>query len=499
MESNRYDVIIIGSGLGGLACGVTLSKEGYHVCVLEKNALPGGCFQSFKRYGRMLDTGIHYIGSMDEGEIMRQYFTYFGIMDKLKMRRMDEEAFDMICYQDKFYPFAMGHRRFAETLACEFPKEKEALGRYVDLLETVGRSISVEQLRKGKLSSGNMDNFYVSAWEQIKEITQDRTLQQVLSGSVLLYGGDRSVSTFYHHAIITNSYLQGAWRFVDGSMQVADAMTEVIRQNGGTVLTDTEATRLCLSGNEIKAVEINHTEKLESQYVISSLHPFNTLNMVEKSPLIRKAALSRLQHLPNSYGLFSVYLLQKPNTTRYCNRNYFLLGDKDAWYNTSYPEDTRINTCMVSMQPSSVSEQFTDVVCLLSPMYLSEVQTWEHTTVGKRGPQYEQFKSDKAQQLIAFAERYCPGISQNTERIVATTPLSYRDYTGTPEGSAYGIMKNYNNPLVTLIPTRTRIPNLFLTGQNLNVHGALGVTLTSMLTCAELLGSEYLARKIGDA
>ena len=139
------------------------------------------------------------------------------------------------------------------------------------------------------------------------------------------------------------------------------------------------------------------------------------------------------------------------------------------------------------------------MICLLSPMYLSEVQAWENTTVGQRGSDYEQFKLDKAQQLIAFAERYCPGISLNTEKIVTTTPLSYRDYTGTPEGSAYGIMKNYNNPLTTLIPTRTRIPNLFLTGQSLNVHGALGVTLTSMLTCTELVGSEYLARKIGEA
>ncbi|WP_288207123.1 NAD(P)/FAD-dependent oxidoreductase [uncultured Parabacteroides sp.] len=498
-NSSRYDVIIIGSGLGGLACGATLSKEGYNVCVLEKNPLPGGCFQSFKRYGRMLDTGIHYIGSMDEGEIMRQYFTYFGIMDKLKMRRMDEEAFDMICYKDKFYPFAMGHERFAETLTREFPKEKDALYRYVDMLDAVGRSISVEQLRKGKLSSGNMDNFYVSAWEQIRGITPDETLRQVLSGSVLLYGGDQSVSTFYHHAIITNSYLQGAWRFVDGSMQVADALVGMIRQNGGTVLTGAEVSKLYLSGNEIKAVEINHSEQLESRYVISSLHPFNTLSLVEKSPLIRKATLSRLQHLPNSYGLFSVYLLQKRESTRYYNRNLFLLGDQNAWYNTRYPEDTRINTCMVSMQPSSAQEQYTDVICLLSPMYLSEVKNWEDTTVGRRGADYEEFKMQKAQQLMAFAERYCPGISQNTEKIVTTTPLTYRDYTGTPDGSAYGIMKNYKNPLITLIPPRTRISNLFLTGQSLNVHGALGVTLTSMLTCAELLGSEYLARKIGDA
>lgn len=499
MDSNRYDVIIIGSGLGGLACAVTLSKEGYRVCVLEKNPLPGGCLQTFNRFGRTLDTGIHYIGSMDEGEIMRQYFTYFGIMDRLRMRRLDADGFDVIHYQDKSYPFAMGHTRFAETLAGEFPKEKEALNRYVDRLDTIGRSISVEQLRKGKFSSGTMDNFYVSAWEQIKEMTPDPTLRQVLSGSALLYGGDSSVSTFYHHAIITNSYLQGAWRFVDGSMQVADAMMDVIRQNGGTIRTLAEVSRLCLSGNKIHSVEINHMEKLESRYVISSLHPFNTLNLVEKSPLIRKATLSRLEHLPNSYGLFSVYLLQKRGCTPYSNRNVFLLGDKNAWYGASYPEDTQISMCMVSMQASSASESFTDVISLVSPMFFSEVSAWENTTVGHRGSDYEQFKSDKAQRLIAFAERYCPGISQNTEKIIATTPLSYRDYTGTPEGSAYGIMKNYKNPLTTLIPTRTRIPNLFLTGQNLNVHGALGVTLTSMLTCTELLGSDYLARKIGDA
>lgn len=494
---SKYDVIIIGSGLGGLTCGATLSKEGYSVCVLEKNALPGGCFQSFKRYGRTLDTGIHYIGSMDEGQIMRQYFTYFGIIDKLKIRRMDEEAFDLICYQDKFYPYAMGHERFIDTLSHEFPKEKESIRQYVGLLKSVGRSISPEQLRQGKLSSGTIDYFYTSAWQQICELTTHTTLQHVLSGSVLLYGGRQDMSTFYHHAIITDSYIQSAWRFVDGSMQVTDALADVIRQQGGTVLTDAEVTGINLSGDTARSVEINHSEKLEARYVISSLHPYHTMKLVDKTPLIRKATLSRLQNLPNSYGLFSVYLIQKSNTTLYNNRNIFLLGDKDAWYAPRHPEDSRISSCMVSMEPSSASEHYTDVICLLSPMYLSEVQPWEQTTVEHRGADYKQFKEQKARQLIAFAEQYCPGLSRNTEQIVVTTPLSYRDYTGTPEGSAYGIMKNYKNPLTTLIPTRTRIPNLFLTGQNLNVHGALGVTLTSMLTCAELLGTEYLAKQIG--
>ena len=49
---SKYDIIIIGSGLGGLECGAILSKEGYHVCVLEKNELFGGCFQTYQRGGK---------------------------------------------------------------------------------------------------------------------------------------------------------------------------------------------------------------------------------------------------------------------------------------------------------------------------------------------------------------------------------------------------------------------------------------------------------------
>lgn len=494
----KYEIVIIGGGLGGLVCGAVLSKEGYHVCVVEKNPLPGGCFQSFRRFGKTLDTGIHYIGSMDEGQIMNQYFTYFGIRDSLKMMRMDPDAFDIIRYDGREYPYAMGHAHFADTLSHYFPSEKDAIRHYVRLLEETGRTISVEELKKGHLSTGNMDKFYHSAWQQIRDITPDETLRQVLSGSILLYGGVKQASTFYHHAIITDSYIQSAYRFVDGSMQVTNALAEQIGRHGGTVLTKAEATGIRLSGGQVEAVEINRSERIETKALISSLHPYRTLAMVEKTPLIRKATLSRLRYLPNSYGLLSVYLLQKKRMTTYKNRNIFILGDKDAWY-TPRPEEKRINACMISMQPSSTSVGYTDVICLLTPMYMEEVRRWEGTKPEQRGDDYKAFKENKAQDLIAFAESRYPGLTRNTEEIVVTTPLSYRDYTGTPDGSAYGIIKDYANPMTTLIPVRTRIPNLYLTGQNLNVHGALGVTLTSMLTCSEFLGMEYLAKKAGNA
>lgn len=114
---SKYDIIIIGSGLGGLECGAILSKEGFNVCVIEKNAQFGGCFQTYRRKGHLFDTGIHYVGSLDEGQVMNQYFRYFGIMDKLKLKRLDDEAFDTIYYKGKHTIMQWGIRNSSKRSA----------------------------------------------------------------------------------------------------------------------------------------------------------------------------------------------------------------------------------------------------------------------------------------------------------------------------------------------------------------------------------------------
>ena len=132
-------------------------------------------------------------------------------------------------------------------------------------------------------------------------------------------------------------------------------------------------------------------------------------------------------------------------------------------------------------------------------MFFHEVAQWEHTSPGARGESYLAFKRERTQYILDCVQRYIPDIAENVENIHTTTPLSYRDYTGVPQGAVYGMLKDYRNPLGTIIPVTTRIPNLLYTGQHLNVHGALGVTLTAMLTCAEILGEEYLARRVAQA
>jgi all-trans-retinol 13,14-reductase len=60
----------------------------------------------------------------------------------------------------------------------------------------------------------------------------------------------------------------------------------------------------------------------------------------------------------------------------------------------------------------------------------------------------------------------------------------------------YGIQKDYRDPSGTSVLPKTKIPGFFFTGQNVNLHGALGVTIGSVMTCSEILGYDYLIKKI---
>lgn len=494
----KYDVVIIGSGLGGLVCGTILSKEGYNVCVLEKNDNFGGCFQTYKRRGHLFDTGIHYVGSLDQGQIMNQYFRYLGIMDRLNIRKLDTDCFDLIMHNNLKCPFAMGHERFVERLSEQFPHERQNLKNYVQQLREVGNLISIDNLKQGVIANEGMRFFCTSAAQLIESVIADRELQDILAGSALLYGGIRNKSTFYGHAMINNSYIESAYRFVDGTIQVAHELIAEIEKNGGTVLNNSEVTRIVVENDTVKGVIVGGNETIEASNVISSVHPRRTVEILDKCRVIKNAYLTRIKSLQNSYGIFSIYLIMKPKTVKYVNHNVYVHANNDVWYDVdNYPGKT--TNCLVSMQSRSVDSEWADVVNILTPMYITELAEWSDTLPEQRGERYRLFKEAKVKQVLDFLRANGIDFADNIESIYSTTPLSYRDFTATADGSAYGILKDYKCPQIGFVSTRTKLKNLYMTGQNLNVHGALGVTLTAMLTCADFLGQEYLAKKVGNA
>ena len=129
--------IIIGSGLGGLSTGVILAKNGYEVTILEQASQVGGCLQCFTRDGVKFETGMHFIGSLDDDQVLSHYFNYLEIKDKIQFNRLDPQAYDVVSLQGEHFAFPNGREAFVEQFAQRFPSQRENLERYCDLVEQV--------------------------------------------------------------------------------------------------------------------------------------------------------------------------------------------------------------------------------------------------------------------------------------------------------------------------------------------------------------------------
>lgn len=496
---NEYDVIIIGGGLGGLSCGTILSKEGLSVVVLEQHHTIGGCLQSFRRDGHWLDTGMHYVGSLSDGQIMHQYFKYFGIANNLHLRKLDETGFDYFHFGDgSKYCHAMGYDRFTDTLSAQFPHEKNNLQALCNEIKTIGNLIGKDVLKEGKISKGGMEYMSVSAYREIGKYIKDEKLRAVMAGNCGLYAGNKSTTSLYEYGMITHSNIEGAYSFVDGSQHVADLLAGKIKLAGGEVRLNSKVAQIALDGSMVKYVVLESGEQLRAKWVISSTHPAVTFAMITNNTIYKKAFFTRMQTLPNTYGLFTTYIITKPNTVKYINRNHYLFNNSDVWSVEGNYKGVNIPFTLICMQPNSRNE-YAEVVSLLTPMLYTQYKKWENTTVGKRGKEYDEYKQMFSEAVIDFVCRFFPDLNGCIDKVYTASPLAYRDYTSTPQGSAYGLVKDCRNPMVTLLPARTRIENLLLTGQSLNVHGCIGTAISASTTCSEILGMEYLSKKIGNA
>lgn len=132
-------------------------------------------------------------------------------------------------------------------------------------------------------------------------------------------------------------------------------------------------------------------------------------------------------------------------------------------------------------------------------MQMSDVEQWKGTAPGRRGQAYEDFKRRKAERLLDVLEEHFPGIRSGIQNYYTSTPLTYLDYTGTEGGSMYGNARDIGLGSAGRVPQRTRIPNLYLTGQNINSHGMLGVLVGTVVTCSELLTAKTIYEQIKKA
>jgi all-trans-retinol 13,14-reductase len=393
----------------------------------------------------------------------------------------------------------MGYERFEDTLAQQFPRERQALKQYTAKLKEVSNAVDIYNLRDFSGPNEGYMGFYSTGINSyLDSITGDQTLKSVLLGTSPLYAGVRDRTPLYIPMIIHSSYIDSAYRFIDGGSQISDLLEQSILSNGGTILRKSEVTGFVFDGHSLSAVEINHSEKIEAGNFISNIHPKRMFELMDQPPF-RPAYRKRIDSIEDTYGIFSLYLAMKEKSFRYINSNFYHFDTSDVMDGDNYNDNTWPKGYMMHFSPCSRDPEYTDAIIINTYLKWSDVLPWEHTNVEKRGDDYKTFKQRKAERMLEILERDFPGIRKGVKAFYTSTPLTYRDYTGTSKGSIYGLLKDYNNPLKTIIVPRTSVPNLLLTGQNINIHGVIGVTIGAILTCAEIIGMQNLLKKMQHA
>ena len=501
----NFDIVIIGSGMGGLICADILSREGYTVCVLEKNKQIGGCLQTYVRDKVIFDSGVHYLGGLGEGQNLYQVFKYLGIIDKLKLQKLEEDVFDKIIMEndDKEYVFAQGYENFIQHLLKDFPAEEKGLRIYCDKIKEVCSKFPLYNLRTGGDINEKTTVLEIDTRAFIESVTTDKKLQTVLAGNNMLYVLQSDKTPFYVHAMILNSYIESSWKCIDGGSVIGKLMAKNIREQGGVIHRNSEVTKIIVEDGKVNAVELKDGSHVYGKSFISNMHPVRTLELTETS-LIKNAYKHRIKSLENSIGGFVVNIVFKKESFKYIKHNYYWHKEGHVWTLVDYTEDNWPLCYAIFFSASSASGEYAESMTILTYMKYEDVKQWGDTvnTVSKeaeRGEAYEVFKKYKAELLIDLVQEKFPDLKNSIKSYYTATPLSYRDYIGNSDGSMYGIVKDYRNPLKTFISPRTKLPNLYLTGQNLNLHGILGATMSGLVTCTAFLGNENIINKIRNA
>lgn len=490
--------VIIGSGLGGLATGVILAKNGYDVTVLEQGAQIGGCLQCFTRKGAKFETGMHFIGSAAPGQTLHKLMRYLEI-DNIELSRLDTNAYDIVSLQGDSFRFANGRDPFIQQMSTYFPKETDNIRKYYDTVEMIAQASSLHSLRYAE-SDAAVNTHYqtVSINSVLDEIFNDNLLKNVLVGNLPLYAAEKDKTPFSQHAFIMDFYNQSAYRVKGGSDKIAKRLVEVIEQYGGKVLPRKKVNKILCDDTHATGVEVNGEETYPADIVIAGVHPARVMEMLD-TKLIRPAFKNRISNLQNTISGFSVYLKFKENTVPYLNSNYYSFKGNSPWDCENYTEANWPKGYLYMHFCDDSNSGFAQSGVILSYMHIRDVEQWAGTHVGHRGADYEAFKKEKAEKLLSELETAFPGINNNIDSYFTSTPLTYLDYTGTQEGSMYGVAKDIHLGSACRVPHKTRVPNLYLTGQNINSHGMLGVLVGSIVTCSELITAERIYQQIIEA
>ena len=511
-----YDALVIGSGIGGLTTAALLSELGWRVAVLEQHYTAGGATHSYDRAGYEWDVGVHYIGDMGKQTTVRRMMDFLT-QGNLGWAPMDAH-YDRFFIGDRVYDAVAGREAFRDNLVGYFPREAAAIDRYLELLSEVSRGMrtfSVDRtlppwaaaIAGPILRSRLPRSFGRTTWEVLSEITQDPELIAVLTGQWGDLGLPPKRSSWVIQALVAKHYLHGGFYPIGGAWRIADTILPRIRATGGDVFTYARVEEILLRHGRVRSVRgvrMADGSEIACDRVISDAGVMNTFAHLLPAPARAQHGYDALlKTVKPSIGHLGVYIglkgtaaelgLPKTNFWIYPGNDYDgaldrVLADPHGPFPAVY----------ISF-PSAKDPDFErrhpgrSTIEIVAPAPYEIFEPWANTTWGKRGDDYEALKQSLGERLLEHLYDKLPQLRGRIDYWEVSTPLSMQWFCGYGRGELYGLDHDPGRMSQGWLRPRTRVPGLWLTGQDVMSCGVTGAMMGGMASAVAIAG----ARKMG--
>lgn len=507
----RWDAIVVGSGIGGLAVAALLSKHGgKKVLVLERHYAVGGYTHTFHRPGYEWDVGVHYIGQDARARSAFDYLTE-GALEWQPM----PDVYDRIVIGSRAYDLVAGAERFRAQLKSYFPRDGAAVDKYIAAVRSSVKWMNLYFAEKAvpravaALAGGLMRAPFLrwgnrTTADVLRGITGNRELAGVLTAQWADYGLPPEQSSFGVHAMIVSHYFEGGAYPVGGASRIAETIAPVIERNGGKIVSSAEVAEILLESGRAAGVRMADGRVLRAPLVVSDAGARNTFeHLVRGEGAGFQAARSEIASAKPSMAHLTLYVGVKQAAEQ------LGLTGTNLWVCPGYDHDGNVErfdkdpaapfpVIFISF-PSAKDPEFVKrhpgraTIEVVTPVPYDWFSKWGSSQWKHRSAEYDSFKQELAGRLQSELERHVPEVAGKIDYSELSTPLTTRHFMNYEHGEAYGLSATPERFRMRCLTPVTPARGLYLTGQDVVSLGVTGAFMGGVIAASAILGRNLMA------